>query len=57
MLVEFSKFDFWIPGQSLDFNIFFGKTYYFSRNLKNLENVREPVRIAPHDCGALGDSE
>ena len=37
MLARFSKYDFWIPGQILDFNIFFGKTYYFSRNRKNLE--------------------
>ena len=58
MLVRFSKYDFWIPGQILDFNIFFGKRILlFSKSLKNLESIREPVRRALHDCDALGDSE
>ena len=35
---------------------FLEKHIIFFRNQKNLENVREPVTRAPHDCDTLGDS-
>ena len=44
MLARFSKYDFWIPEQILDFNIFFRKQIIFlsrrkiSRIFRNLEN-------------------
>ena len=42
MLVRFSKYDFWIPEQILDFSIFFPKIkYIFSKSKKNLEKVRK----------------
>ena len=36
MLARFSKYDFWIPGQILDFkNIFSKKIVYFSKSKKS----------------------
>ena len=36
---------------------FWKKHIIIFRNRKNLESIREPVRRAPYDCDALGDSE
>ena len=41
MLVQFSKCDFWIPEQILDFNIFFRKSILFFRNRKKILKVFE----------------
>ena len=45
MLARFSKCDFWIPGQILDFeNVVLKKKFYF-RNQKNLEKVRNLEKV------------
>ena len=41
MLVQFSKYDFWIPEQISNFNIFSPEIKYFFKIKKNLEKVRK----------------
>ena len=39
LIVRFSKYDFWNPGQISDFKNIFSKKYFIFRNRKNLEKI------------------
>ena len=46
MLARFSKYDFRVPGQILDFKNIFSKTiFYFSKSKKNIEKVRNLEKV------------
>ena len=45
MLTRFSKYDFWIPGQILDFKYFFEKNIIFFEIEKNIEKVRNLEKV------------
>ena len=46
MLAQFSKSDFWIPGQIYDLKkIVWKKIYNFSKSKKNLEKVRNREKV------------
>ena len=45
MLARFSKCDFWIPGQILDFKNFVSNNFFFFEIEKNHEKVRNLEKV------------